>query len=108
MVEKVLYVLRSFILLISLQPGHCIIDEQWYVVQHEVGTFFSLISLFWSLKADESVGTLSIFSFEYSARFDFAKLAENLSHILFAVTTKAFNVQIAALFREFVVASFAL
>ena len=79
MTLEVLLVFVIFVLEVAVLLDLVVVDVQGLVVQQKVGTILGGLCLVGSLEANESVGTLSILSFEYSARFDFTELSKNLS-----------------------------
>jgi hypothetical protein len=99
MTLKVLLVFVIFVLEVALLLDLVVVDGQEPVVQQKVGAVLGGLCLVGSLEANESVGTLSILSFEYSARFDFTELIKNLSQVSFNFSTfdvEALHVQVAS------------
>jgi hypothetical protein len=99
MTLKVLLVFVIFVLEVTLLLDLVVVDGQEPVVQQKVGAVLGGLCLVGSLEANESVGTLSILSFEYSARFDFTELIKNLSQVSFNFSTfdvEALHVQVAS------------
>ena len=96
MTLEVLLVFVIFVLEVAVLLDLVVVDVQGLVVQHKVGAVLGSLRLVGSLEANKSVGTLSILSFEYSARFDFTELSKNLSQVLFSFVVEALHIQVAS------------
>ncbi len=96
MTLKVLLVFVIFVPRVALLLDLVVVGVQRFVVQREVRAVLSNLSLVGSLKADESVRTLSILCFEYSAQFNFTELLEKLSQFFLSFVSEALHVQVAS------------
>ena len=57
------------------------VDKKQLAVEHQVFKVLNSLSLLWSLKTNEGVGTHSVSSIENSAGLDFAERLEKTSKV---------------------------